>query len=313
MSSPRLAAAAAKATRTLRIVAPFRRESTGFATKCVGLLGSAALSLAAASVLDEHVPRCCAAVVPAAGPGEHVLPEHLRQSWQAMEGPAEILPIKGHHFARVGSLAIYSNFYQQAKETPGEEAMGDTSFVFLVPFAFCAIPLSRAQRRVRCDFSEQAIMLCKAAAMGDAETYQAIVASESPREVKALGRKVKNFDDHKWQRIVCSVAAVVQLSKFGGVPAFQGTLRGHLLGEVLAAEMVAYDKNWGTGVEMDSPIACVPSKWPGTNLLGWSVQLAGASLEKGEGLRHLTGLLMQQEAALRNTPLAHFLFFAGLM
>ena len=109
------------------------------------------------------------------------------------------------------------------------------------------------------------------------------------------------------------MAAVVQLSKFGGVPASQEALRGHLLGEVLAAEMVAYDKNWGTGVEMDSPIACVPSKWPGTNLLGWSVQLAGASLEKGEGLRHLTGLLMQQEAALRNTPLAHFLFFAGLM
>ena len=94
MSSLRLAAAAAKATRTLRIVAPFHRESTWFATKCIGLLGSAALSLAAASVLDEHVPRCCAAVVSAAGLGEHVLPKHLRQTWQAIEGSVEILPVK---------------------------------------------------------------------------------------------------------------------------------------------------------------------------------------------------------------------------
>ena len=93
------------------------------------------------------------------------------------------------HSSNMGDWAVFSNFFEQSK-WPG-------SFVFQVPLALCACDLSPQERRVTCEFSEKAVMLCKAAAMGDAVTYRAVaqVPAGKPAAAKRLGRQVRGFSD----------------------------------------------------------------------------------------------------------------------
>ena len=58
-----------------------------------------------------------------------------------------------------------------------------------------------------CDFSEKAIMLCKAAVMGDAEKFHEIAKAEKPYVAKQLGRQVRAFDEATWKAL--DVAGVV--------------------------------------------------------------------------------------------------------
>lgn len=44
------------------------------------------------------------------------------------------------------------------------------------------------------------MMAEKARLMGDMATRDLIIAATSPREIKALGRAVKNFDTDVWER-----------------------------------------------------------------------------------------------------------------
>lgn len=47
--------------------------------------------------------------------------------------------------------------------------------------------------------AEQFMMAEKARIMGDEETRKKILASTDPKEIKALGREVRNFDESIWQ------------------------------------------------------------------------------------------------------------------
>ena len=60
-----------------------------------------------------------------------------------------------------------------------------------------------------CEVSEKAIMLCKAAAMGDEASYSRIMATSDPRQAKSLGRRVRGFNEARWKRLVCGVAKEV--------------------------------------------------------------------------------------------------------
>ena len=49
-------------------------------------------------------------------------------------------------------------------------------------------PVEQVSAPVHCEFSEKAIMLCKAVAMGDAKSYERIARAEHPAKAKRLGR-----------------------------------------------------------------------------------------------------------------------------
>ena len=68
-------------------------------------------------------------------------------------------------------------------------------------------------------------MLCKAAAMGDYDAYDRILAATSPPEAKALGRGVHPWDQARWDALVCGVGASVVRAKFAGVPGLAKLLR----------------------------------------------------------------------------------------
>merc|ERR1719335_1034488 len=91
------------------------------------------------------------------------------------------------HGQRAGEYRSFSNFFDQS----------DAPFLFEVPDQFfrgTTENLSREDRSVMCSYSEKAIMLCKAALMGDRKSYLAIAALDEnswPDDAKRMGRNVK--------------------------------------------------------------------------------------------------------------------------
>ena len=145
-----------------------------------------------------------------------------------------------------------------------------TPFTFELPSGLL-LPGSDATQfpdRFIVECSEKAIMLCKAAAFGDSESYRQIARAGSPQSAKQLGRKVRPFDDARWQTLVCHVAREVVYQKFSKLP----PLRAHLLatGSHTLAEATRNDQIWGIGLNIDEDIS-VPARWRGTNVLGWAL------------------------------------------
>ena len=116
-----------------------------------------------------------------ASPGAGLEPQDLVHRWKRGLLTEE-RPVLEFYKHKTCEYRCFSNFFQHA------------DFVSEVPEAFCARPLEEAKRRVRCAFSEKAIMLCKAAGMGDLAAFDAIAESTTPGDAKRLGRSIQPFD-----------------------------------------------------------------------------------------------------------------------
>ena len=117
--------------------------------------------------------------------------------------------------------------------------------------------------------AEQYMMAEKARVFGDADTRQLILASDDPKEIKALGRIVKNFDENKWSQVAPDIVVKGNLYKFEQSP----ELRSFLInthGKVLV-EASPYDKIWGIGMQASEAGIGNPYNWRGTNLLGFAL------------------------------------------
>jgi len=153
-------------------------------------------------------------------------------------------------------------------------------FVFTMPKEFAGCPLTDDERMVECGFSEKAIMLCKAAAMGDRVGYLQIAASEAdPYQIKKMGRQVKGFSDDIWKRIECSVAFSVVYQKFSQLDVQQEILLS--TEDWVLVEATKNDSNWGSGLDKGDPNNHIPRKWQGTNMLGWALMEARTAIRKG--------------------------------
>ena len=106
----------------------------------------------------------------------------------------------------------------------------------------------------------------KAMLFGDTETAAQILATDSPKQHKALGRKVTPFDDATWKRSCEAIVAAGSRAKFTQNPALLELLlatRGTTL-----VEASPYDRIWGIGLAATDPRAHDPATWRGKNLLG---------------------------------------------
>lgn len=125
-------------------------------------------------------------------------------------------------------------------------------------------PFEALDRRFTC--AEQFMMYCKADAMEDFETAEKIMQTSDPKQQKALGRQVKNFDVELWENISFYVVSIGSVHKFQQNPV--------LLEELLATkgttlvEASPYDKIWGIGLAANDPRALDRTKWLGENRLG---------------------------------------------
>jgi ribA/ribD-fused uncharacterized protein len=114
--------------------------------------------------------------------------------------------------------------------------------------------------------AEQYMMHGKALLFDDADVAAEILEAFHPRQHKALGRKVKNFDNSTWTRERMRIVKDGNRAKF--------TQNAELLDVLLATkgttlvEASPYDKIWGIGLGEKDPRANDPAQWQGKNLLG---------------------------------------------
>jgi len=115
--------------------------------------------------------------------------------------------------------------------------------------------------------AEQYMMYGKALLFGDKEIGAEILVAEHPKTQKALGRKVKDFDQGVWERERMRIVKAGNRAKF--------TQNEELLATLLATkgttlvEASPFDRIWGIGLAATDPRAQDPKQWKGRNLLGY--------------------------------------------
>jgi len=114
--------------------------------------------------------------------------------------------------------------------------------------------------------AEQFMMYFKALTFGDQEIADKILATNSPREQKKLGRAVKGFDAVKWNAIAKEVVFKGNRAKFQQNPEMFEQLMA--TGHKELVEASPYDTIWGIGFDENAPEALDKSTWNGTNWLG---------------------------------------------
>jgi hypothetical protein len=118
---------------------------------------------------------------------------------------------------------------------------------------------------------EQYMMAEKARTFGDAEALEAIMKSSDPKYQKAVGRGVKNFNPHIWEKVAMDVVLRANIAKFSD-PELKKFLFSFGNEEIVEAS--PYDKIWGIGMGENDPDVLDKSKWKGTNLLGEAIMQA---------------------------------------
>lgn len=103
----------------------------------------------------------------------------------------------------------------------------------------------------------------------DKEICQQILQCSDPKQIKTLGRKVRNFDEMIWDEVKYSIVLNGNYLKFTQDP----KLRDFLLstGDIILVEASPYDNIWGIMMEETDENALNPLKWRGQNLLGFAL------------------------------------------
>lgn len=114
--------------------------------------------------------------------------------------------------------------------------------------------------------TEQHMMAEKARIFNDTDTLALIMAERNPREQKALGRRIKGYDDKKWAEVRLPAVIKGNTAKFTQ----NADLKKFILGtdELTIVEASPFDKIWGVGLSEEDDRAFDKSKWEGLNLLG---------------------------------------------
>ena len=114
--------------------------------------------------------------------------------------------------------------------------------------------------------AEQFMMYGKATLFGDLETAGKILQAVSPKEQKALGRSIRNFDESVWLLFREGIVYTGSYQKFTQNQALEKALLA-TTGTTLV-EASPYDKIWGIGLSENDPKASNRATWDGLNLLG---------------------------------------------
>ncbi|KAF6809713.1 hypothetical protein CSOJ01_06768 [Colletotrichum sojae] len=134
------------------------------------------------------------------------------------------------------------------------------------PFTFH--PSSSSSSPITFKTAEHYMMHAKALLFSDPDVALDILKASHPRKVKALGRRVKNFDEEQWNEERERVVREGNLLKFRA----SDELRQKLLdtGERELVEASPMDRIWGIGFS--------PERAPGSDRRRWGLNLLGKVL-----------------------------------
>lgn len=123
---------------------------------------------------------------------------------------------------------------------------------------------------------EQYMMYCKANCFGDEAVAKQILATDDVAEIKALGRKVSNYDDNVWNGVRQIVVYKGLMAKFSQNEDLKAELK--TTENMILAECAVNDRIWGIGLSMKDSDRFERSKWKGQNLLGYALMMVRDSL-----------------------------------
>ena len=113
---------------------------------------------------------------------------------------------------------------------------------------------------------EQYMMFKKAELFNDSEMMSKIMKSNNPKDQKAFGRLVKNFDEKIWNEHAENIVYDGNYAKFSQNPKLLKSLLD--TNDKLLVEASPYDKIWGIGLNESDARKTLPENWKGLNLLG---------------------------------------------
>ena len=130
-------------------------------------------------------------------------------------------------------------------------------------------PAAFEEERVVYKTAEHYMMAGKAKLFNDKEIFERILSKISPKDVKDLGRQIKNFDATSWDQHKYQIVERGNYLKFS-----QNKELNHFLiqtGSKVLVEASPVDPVWGIGLAEDNAYAWEPAKWRGENLLGFAL------------------------------------------
>lgn len=120
--------------------------------------------------------------------------------------------------------------------------------------------------------AEHWMMAAKARLFGDDQALAAVLGAASPKDAKAVGRAVRGYREQDWAAARFGLVVAGSLAKFRQNPDLADFLRG--TGRSVLAEASPRDRIWGIGMGAGNPDAGRPSRWRGSNLLGFALMNA---------------------------------------
>jgi ribA/ribD-fused uncharacterized protein len=117
--------------------------------------------------------------------------------------------------------------------------------------------------------AEHFMMAEKAALFDDQEIRAQVLQAPTPNAAKALGRKVRGFNDQRWLQHRYDIVVRANQAKFSQNP----KLDEYLIrtGSRVIVEASPVDAIWGIGLAQDHADVNDPNLWKGLNLLGFAL------------------------------------------
>lgn len=131
--------------------------------------------------------------------------------------------------------------------------------------------------------AEKYMMMEKALVFEDYDIYRQMKASIFPNDVKALGRRVKGFNDEEWDKHKVDVVTKASYLKFNQNEDLMKIMIEHK--DLTLVEASPVDKIWGIGLHFDDDDVLDESKWKGQNLLGVCLMNARKLLFEERGIK----------------------------
>lgn len=116
--------------------------------------------------------------------------------------------------------------------------------------------------------SEQYFMWQKAMWFNDEEIADKILEAKTPKDAKALGRQVRNFDDEEWKGVREEAMWNAVYQKFKQNDELKEFLLSDEFKEKRFVEGSPVDSVYGVKIHYSSPNIDDESNWNGLNLLG---------------------------------------------
>lgn len=109
-------------------------------------------------------------------------------------------------------------------------------------------------------------MMTGKALLFDTNSLHDIISAQNPKQVKAAGRNVKNFNQDIWDKVNVIWVTIGNYLKFTQHDNLKKLLTG--TGTKVLIEASPLDKIWGVGLAPTSHLLKTPKNWKGENRLG---------------------------------------------